>query len=332
LRSTIVLAVLDAEGNDSGERAHYGTDCGTRATGWTVAEINRRVRDARRAELAAKEEAAAAREARRFEALVTWAGETLGIPDRKALRDFSIFKQFCESDAYTAFKAAEEAGPADTETKDEERSAAPQQAAENPHTGNRPAKSTNRPTVTAQAAAQLARVTITTIRTWCRQGLVAATKVRGRWAVSISSLRALLAALNPAPRRRPADRLRKGENIPAKTGRAARVRIGHHMSPARRDARLAAVVARTNAGRLTAAEYLTDVLGADQDFVHSYASPFGKAIATAWRAAYGADPKKKGLALVNRRLIPVFAYRIDDLPILQAAALAYPRTAELVGA
>lgn len=184
-------------------------------------------------------------------------------------------------------------------------------------------------TVTAATAARIARVTITTIRTWCRQGTVAATKVRGRWVVDVASLRTLLAALNQAPRRQPADHYRKGEHTPAKTGRAARTRVGHHMSVARRHATL---IAWANAGKLTAAQYLADILGADTAFIGSYAGPFGKAIATAWRAARGADPKRTGLARVGQRLVRVFAYGADELPILQAAAEAYPRTAALLAA
>ncbi len=259
LRGTIVLAVLDADGNDTGERNYYGSTCGAKAAGWTVAEINHRVQAAHKAKLDAAEQDAAAYSARRFEALVTWAGQTLGITDRKALRDFAIFKQFCESDAYTVFQAAENRTPA------------------TPASG---------PVVDEQ----------------------------------------------PRAMRQPTDRPRKGANRPARTGRAARARVGHHMSIGRRHAVLDALVARVNAGKLTAAQYLADVLGADGAFIGSYAGPFGKAIATAWRAVRGTDPQRTGLALVGRRLVSVFAYSADELPILQAAAEAYPRTAALLTA
>lgn len=46
LRGTVVLAVLDADGNDTGERVHYGSSCGARAAGWTTAEVNRMAKDA----------------------------------------------------------------------------------------------------------------------------------------------------------------------------------------------------------------------------------------------------------------------------------------------
>lgn len=67
LRGTVALAVLDAEGNDTGETVHYGSDCGARAAGWTQADMRRRTatadRDAAAAELAertARADAAAA--------------------------------------------------------------------------------------------------------------------------------------------------------------------------------------------------------------------------------------------------------------------------------
>jgi len=58
--------------------------------------------------------------------------------------------------------------------------------------------------------------------------------------------------------------------------RANRVRTGNHMSVARRLAVLDAYVARFNVGRLTAASYLTKVLGMNADFVRRFASGFGK--------------------------------------------------------
>ncbi|MEU8279793.1 hypothetical protein ACFYOK_04655 [Microbispora bryophytorum] len=43
-------------------------------------------------------------------------------------------------------------------------------------------------TITAPIAAQQAGVSITTIRTWCRRGAVAAAKVAGRWVIEAASL------------------------------------------------------------------------------------------------------------------------------------------------
>lgn len=139
----------------------------------------------------------------------------------------------------------------------------------------------------------------------------------------------------PAPaaaapiRPRPADHFRKGEAVPQRTGRAARIRIGHHMSVARRHAVLDALCARVNGGRLTAAAYLSGVLGADERFVRSYASPFGRAVARAFRQAHGCEPARDGLARHGRRLMRCFTY---DEAALAAGALAYARTAELVAA
>lgn len=43
-------------------------------------------------------------------------------------------------------------------------------------------------TITTATAARIARVTIDTIRAWCRIGAVAATKASGRWVVDTDSL------------------------------------------------------------------------------------------------------------------------------------------------
>jgi hypothetical protein len=184
-------------------------------------------------------------------------------------------------------------------------------------------------TVTTATAARWARVTVRTIRAWCRRGLLAAEKTHGRWSVTVAELRGLLARLYPAPRPRPAGRHRKGEAAPVKTGRAARVRVGHHMSARRRHAVLDATVERANLGRITAAEYLVE-LGADEAFIRSYASPFGKAAKKAYVAAFGVEPAKSGLARVGVRLVPVFAYDGDEAGVLYEAAQDCRRTREFL--
>jgi len=123
---------------------------------------------------------------------------------------------------------------------------------------------------------------------------------------------------------------RRGEHKPVKTGRAARIRVGNHMSVARRQAVLAAVADRHNTGKTTAAQYLADVIGADEAFVHSYASPYGKACAKVYREQFGAEPQRCGLAVRGRRLVAVLAYSEDELPVLAKGAAEYRRTAELL--
>ncbi|HEY8977709.1 MAG TPA: hypothetical protein VIN75_26075 [Burkholderiaceae bacterium] len=124
--------------------------------------------------------------------------------------------------------------------------------------------------------------------------------------------------------------LRKGENRPAKTGRAARVRAGTFNSVARRADVLRRLAERVNTGRTTTATYL-GTLGADEAFIASYASPYGRAVAKVYREKFGAEPERSGLAVRGRHLLRVFAYSADELPILDAAARAYNRTATLVG-
>jgi len=124
-------------------------------------------------------------------------------------------------------------------------------------------------------------------------------------------------------------RPRKGERKPIRTGRAARTRVGTFNSPARRAANLVKVADRVNTGKVTTADYLRQ-LGADDAFVTSYASPYGRTVAKVYRSEHGAEPVKSGLAARGRKLVPVFAYSADDATILEKAAREYRRTAELV--
>lgn len=105
--------------------------------------------------------------------------------------------------------------------------------------------------------------------------------------------------------------LRKGEHKPVRIGRAARVRVSTFSSPARRADVLRRLVERVNAGRVTTAAYLADVLGADEAFIHSFASPYGRAVAKVYREKFGADPVRSGLAVRGQRLLRVYAYTAD---------------------
>lgn len=122
---------------------------------------------------------------------------------------------------------------------------------------------------------------------------------------------------------------RKGQHVPVRTGRAARTRVGTFNSPQRRAANLAKVADRVNAGKVTTADYLRQ-LGADDAFVTSYSSPYGRTAAKVYRAETGTEPVKSGLAVRGRRLVPVFAYGADDAAILDKAAREYKWTAELI--
>lgn len=183
-------------------------------------------------------------------------------------------------------------------------------------------------TVTTATAASLASVSVRTIRSWCRHGIIAATKLHGRWTVTLASLLHRLNSRRPAT----TDYLRKGVSAPVKTGRAARVRVGHHMLVARRHAVLDAYVARVNGELITTAAYLSNVLGASPAFVAAYAPPFGTAVAKAWRAQHHTEPAKTGLSRRGLRLFSCFAYDPADLPVLEAGARSYKRTAVLLAA
>lgn len=79
LKGTIVLAVIDADGTDSGEIVYYGSDCGARAAGWTHREIRERAREAdcRAAEAVEAERRAA--HAADLAAFAAWVFDTYGL-------------------------------------------------------------------------------------------------------------------------------------------------------------------------------------------------------------------------------------------------------------
>jgi hypothetical protein len=56
LKATIVLAVLDADGNATGEVTHFGRTCGARALGWNVKAVDVAVKNTK-AEMARHAEA-----------------------------------------------------------------------------------------------------------------------------------------------------------------------------------------------------------------------------------------------------------------------------------
>ena len=117
----------------------------------------------------------------------------------------------------------------------------------------------------------------------------------------------------------------------ATSRRAHRVLTGAFKSVARRHAVLNALTARYNEGTITAGQYLTEVLGADDEFSAAYDSPFGKAIKKAYIALHDAEPAKLRLVAVGRRLHRKIGYLLGE-PALEIGARTYPRTAALIGA
>lgn len=88
-----------------------------------------------------------------------------------------------------------------------------------------------------------------------------------------------------------------------------------------------AMLAYRNAGRVTAADYLAQI-GADDDTIRRFASPFGRKVAQAYRVATGSEPAQSGAALVRGQLMRVFAYA--DRALLDGAARDYHATAALI--
>lgn len=117
---------------------------------------------------------------------------------------------------------------------------------------------------------------------------------------------------------------RKGEQATAKTGRAARVRVGTFNSPARRRDVLTRLTVRVNtaAGILTVADALREH-GADADLVRRYASPVGRKTAAAWRTEHDTEPEQIGLAVVGRGLVWAAGYRPQDRAMLDAVIEGY---------
>jgi len=46
LKATVVMEVLDADGNGTGQMYYLGRDCAAKASGWTQREVMRRAREA----------------------------------------------------------------------------------------------------------------------------------------------------------------------------------------------------------------------------------------------------------------------------------------------
>jgi hypothetical protein len=69
LKGTIALLPLDADGNAEGETVYFGSDCGSKAAGWTQREIRRQ---ARSADDAKRREEQASRNAEQKAAHAAW--------------------------------------------------------------------------------------------------------------------------------------------------------------------------------------------------------------------------------------------------------------------
>ena len=98
------------------------------------------------------------------------------------------------------------------------------------------------------------------------------------------------------------------KSAPARSGRAARTRVGTFNSPARRRDVLVRLTERVNArnGVVTVAEQLRD-RGASVDIERRYASAVGRKVAANARAI-GVEPQQTGLAVAGRKLVPAFGY------------------------
>lgn len=120
-------------------------------------------------------------------------------------------------------------------------------------------------------------------------------------------------------------------NATRAAGRAARVRVGNHMSVARRHAVLDAYTTRVNGTLITVASYLAG-LGASRVFVDRYSAAFGIKVSKAYQAKFGHKPFRTALAARGMRLFGVFAYTADERQILDQVAGDYDKTRYLLAA
>ena len=122
----------------------------------------------------------------------------------------------------------------------------------------------------------------------------------------------------------PTDRPRKGANAPVRTGRAARTRVGHHMSRERRLDNLGRMVLVLNraAGVVTVADELR-LRGADVDIVRRYASPVGRRVAQVYRASAETEPRQIGVAVIGINIGPAFGYAEADRDLIGSVIDGY---------
>lgn len=121
---------------------------------------------------------------------------------------------------------------------------------------------------------------------------------------------------------------KQAKAAPVRTGRAARVRVGRHDSPARQRDILMRLADRVNAASdiVTVAGQLRQ-RGADDDLVRRYASPVGRKVAAAVRTE-GAQPEQVALAVAGRKLVAAFGYadRWTVDAVIEAYELADPNS------
>lgn len=126
--------------------------------------------------------------------------------------------------------------------------------------------------------------------------------------------------------------LRKGQNTPAKTARAARRRAAR--AQARTEQRPGfpvighrerAIIANANAGHILVRDFLQNIGFADWE---RYESAAGRKIAEVYRENHGTDPARGGKVVLRGRIWDVARYR-NELDLI-AGAHTYKRTAHLV--
>lgn len=111
LKGTVVLAVLDADGNEGDGVCYFGTACAAKAAGWTVRDVKagiKRAADEKRERQQAERDAV--RRAER-EFLAAWYTERYGTPDLiEAAKRAGLSPVRTSSPAIHALREAQRAG------------------------------------------------------------------------------------------------------------------------------------------------------------------------------------------------------------------------------
>lgn len=115
LKGTVMLAPLDADGNEGGEVSYFGTSCAAKAAGWTVREVRagiKRAADEKREREQARRDMVRAAEQ---EFLRGWYLEHHGTPDlHEAAKRAGLSPVRVSDPAISALREAQRAGTVPT--------------------------------------------------------------------------------------------------------------------------------------------------------------------------------------------------------------------------
>ena len=117
LKGTVMLAPLDADGNEVGEVSYFGTSCAAKAAGWTVRDVKAGIKRAADEERERKQAERDTVRAAEREFLRNWYLENHGTPDlHEAARRAGLSTVRTSEPAIRALREAQRAGTVPTLT------------------------------------------------------------------------------------------------------------------------------------------------------------------------------------------------------------------------